>query len=105
MILYGYALSSASYRVRIALALKGLQVTSVPVNLRSGEQRLQPVLQINSQGVGPSFVLGGPPGRGDFALGRAAAGAVPADQQPGLRAYVGHGRRGGAHAIRGHHRV
>jgi maleylpyruvate isomerase len=57
MILYGYALSSASYRVRIALALKGLQVTSVPVNLRAGEQRLEQFLQINSQGFVPALVI------------------------------------------------
>jgi maleylpyruvate isomerase len=57
MILYGYPLSSASYRVRIALALKGLQVTSVPVNLRAGEQRLDEFLQINSQGFVPALVM------------------------------------------------
>jgi maleylpyruvate isomerase len=57
MILYGYALSSASYRVRIALALKGLQVTSVPVNLRAGEQRLEKFLQINCQGFVPALVM------------------------------------------------
>ena len=33
MILYGHMLSSASYRVRIALGLKGLQVTSVLLDL------------------------------------------------------------------------
>jgi maleylpyruvate isomerase len=57
LILYGYALSSASYRVRIALALKGLQATSVQVNLRAGEQRLEAFLQINSQGFVPALVL------------------------------------------------
>jgi maleylpyruvate isomerase len=57
MILYGYALSSASYRVRIALALKGLQVTAAPVNLRAGEQRLEEFLQINSQGFVPALAL------------------------------------------------
>jgi maleylacetoacetate isomerase len=57
MILYGHALSSASYRVRIALALKGLQVTSVPLNLRAGEQRLEEFLQINSQGFVPALAM------------------------------------------------
>ena len=56
MILYGYALSSASYRVRIALALKGLQATSMPVNLRAGEQRLEDFMQINTQGFVPALV-------------------------------------------------
>ena len=57
MILYGHALSSASYRVRIALALKGLQVTSVLLDLRGGEQRLDGFLQINSQGLVPALAL------------------------------------------------
>jgi maleylpyruvate isomerase len=57
MVLYGYGLSSASYRVRIALALKGLEVTSAPVNLRAGEQRLEGFLQINSQGFVPALAL------------------------------------------------
>ena len=59
MILYGHALSSASYRVRIALALKGLQVTSVLLDLRGGEQRLEEFLQINSQGLVPALALEG----------------------------------------------
>jgi maleylpyruvate isomerase len=57
MILYGHALSSASYRVRIALALKGLHVTSVLLDLRAGEQRLEEYLQINSQGFVPALTL------------------------------------------------
>ena len=55
MILYGYGLSSASYRVRIALALKDLQYTSVIKNLRSGEHRLSDFLQINVQGFVPAL--------------------------------------------------
>ena len=57
MILYGHALSSASYRVRIALALKGLQVTSMLLDLRGGEQRLEGFLKINSQGFVPALTL------------------------------------------------
>jgi maleylpyruvate isomerase len=57
MILYGHAMSSASYRVRIALALKGLQVTSVLLDLRAGEQRREAFLQINTQGLVPALVL------------------------------------------------
>jgi maleylpyruvate isomerase len=57
MILYGHAMSSASYRVRIALALKGLQVTSVLLDLRAGEQRREAFLQINGQGLVPALVL------------------------------------------------
>jgi maleylpyruvate isomerase len=57
MILYGYGLSSASYRVRIALALKNLPYTSVVKNLRSGEHRLSEFLQINAQGFVPALAL------------------------------------------------
>ena len=57
MILYGYPLSSASYRVRIALGLKRLQFTSIPLDLRSGEQRLEGYLRINSQGFVPALAL------------------------------------------------
>src|SRR6202795_160334 len=57
MILYGHALSSASYRVRIALALKGLRVTTVLLDLRAGEQRLEEYLKINSQGFVPALTL------------------------------------------------
>jgi maleylacetoacetate isomerase len=57
MILYGYPLSSASYRVRIALGLKRLQFTSKPLDLRSGEQRLEGYLRINSQGFVPALAL------------------------------------------------
>ena len=57
MILYGYGLSSASYRVRIAMALKNLQYTSVVKNLRSGEHRLAEYLQVNVQGFVPALGL------------------------------------------------
>ena len=57
MILYGHALSSASYRVRIALALKAVKVTSVLLDLRGGEQKLESFLQINSQGFVPALAL------------------------------------------------
>jgi len=39
MALHGYFNSSTSFRVRIALALKGVSYTTLPVNLRAGEQR------------------------------------------------------------------
>jgi maleylpyruvate isomerase len=57
MILYGYGLSSASYRVRIAMALKNLQYTSIVKNLRSGEHRLSDFLEINVQGFVPALGL------------------------------------------------
>jgi maleylpyruvate isomerase len=57
MILHGYGLSSASYRVRIALALKGLEYTSVVKNLRAGEHRLPEFLSISAQGMVPALGL------------------------------------------------
>jgi len=57
MILYGYSLSSASYRVRIALALKGLDVATVSKQLRLGEHRQDDFLRLNPQGFVPTLVL------------------------------------------------
>lgn len=39
MKLYSFFNSSASYRVRIALALKGIDYQSVGVNIRIGQQK------------------------------------------------------------------
>jgi maleylacetoacetate isomerase len=55
--LYGYPLSSAAYRVRIALALKGVAVTTVNKQLRRGEHRQKDYLKINPQGFVPVLVL------------------------------------------------
>jgi maleylpyruvate isomerase len=57
MILHGYALSSASYRVRIALALKGLEVTTVTKQLRLDEHRQADFLRLNPQGFVPALSL------------------------------------------------
>jgi maleylpyruvate isomerase len=57
MILYGYSLSSASYRVRIALALKGVRVTTQSKQLRRGEHREADFLRLNSQGFVPAMSL------------------------------------------------
>ncbi len=59
MKLYGYFRSSAAYRVRLALNLKGLAYESVPVNLLSGEQRLAPYAAINPQRLVPALALEG----------------------------------------------
>jgi maleylpyruvate isomerase len=56
--LYDYWRSSASYRVRIALNIKGLEYTSLPVNLVKGEQSATDYLAHNPQGLVPLFVDG-----------------------------------------------
>ncbi len=56
MELYGYWRSSAAYRVRIALNLKGLEATQHPVNLRTGEHRGDAYRRLNPQGRVPALV-------------------------------------------------
>lgn len=56
MILHGFFRSSAAWRVRIALGLKGVAVEQVPHHLRRGEQRTPDYLQINPQGLVPTLV-------------------------------------------------
>ena len=55
MKLHGYFRSSASYRVRIALNLKGLSADHLPYHLRKGEQRDPAYLAINPQGLVPTL--------------------------------------------------
>ncbi|MGY4490552.1 maleylacetoacetate isomerase [Pseudomonas sp. TE3610] len=57
MQLYTYYRSTSSYRVRIALALKGLAYEAIPVNLLAGEQRQPPYLAIDPQGRVPALAL------------------------------------------------
>jgi maleylpyruvate isomerase len=59
MKLHGYFRSSASYRVRIALNLKGLTADHLPHHLRKGEQRDPAYLKINPQGLVPTLDDGG----------------------------------------------
>lgn len=59
MKLYSYFRSSAAYRVRIALNLKGLAAEIVPVHLLKdgGEQKLPAYLAKNPQGLVPAVEL------------------------------------------------
>ncbi len=57
MNLYSYFRSSAAYRVRIALALKGLSSEIIPVNLVENEQKAESYRSRNPQGLVPALEL------------------------------------------------
>ena len=57
-ILYGYWRSSAAYRVRIALALKGLDYEQRAVNLLTGVQSEPDYRALNPQGLVPFLIDG-----------------------------------------------
>jgi len=61
MKLYNFFRSSASYRVRIALNLKGVQYEYVPIHLRrgGGEQYTPAYKALNPQGIIPTLEDGG----------------------------------------------
>lgn len=58
-VLYDYWRSSASYRIRIALALLGIQYRTVPVDLTAGVQREAANLVRNPQGLVPTLDIDG----------------------------------------------
>ena len=66
-VLYDYWRSSASYRVRIALAVKGLDWTAKPVDIRSGAQSGVGFTMLNPQGMVPVLL------DGDLALNQSLA--------------------------------
>ncbi|MBF9266506.1 maleylacetoacetate isomerase [Paracidovorax cattleyae] len=92
MQLYSFFNSSTSYRVRIALALKGLPAAYHGVNIRTGEHRAADYAGLNAARVVPTLM------DGDFALGQSMAILDYLDQrhpeprliplEPGLRARV-----------------
>jgi len=61
--LYTYFRSSAAYRVRIALNLKGLSYESIPIHLqKEGGQNLKPEYRaVNPQGKVPTLAMPGGP--------------------------------------------
>ena len=58
-ILYDYFRSSAAYRIRIALNLKGVDYESRQVDLRAGEQRSDEYRALNPQGLVPMLEIDG----------------------------------------------
>jgi maleylacetoacetate isomerase len=59
LVLYDYYRSSASYRVRIGLNLKGVDYERVPVNLLDGEQKDEAYRARNPQGFVPMLEVDG----------------------------------------------
>lgn len=58
LVLHGYWRSSAAYRVRIALNLKGLSYQSVPHDLRTGAQHDPRFVSLSPQGLVPALLHG-----------------------------------------------
>ena len=58
-VLHDYWRSSAAYRVRIVLNLKGVAYRAVPVDLRAGEQARGEHLALNPQGLIPVLEIDG----------------------------------------------
>ena len=58
-LLYDYFRSSASYRVRIALNLKGVKYEQRPINLAEGAQRKKDFKALNPQGFVPMLEIDG----------------------------------------------
>jgi maleylacetoacetate isomerase/maleylpyruvate isomerase len=59
MKLYGFWRSLATYRVKVALALKGLQAEEISIDLLKGKQHEESYRAVNPQAVVPALVLDG----------------------------------------------
>jgi maleylacetoacetate isomerase len=61
LVLHDYFRSSAAYRVRIALNLKGVSYKTAPINLLSSEQQKAEYRALNPQGFVPTLEVDGQP--------------------------------------------
>ncbi|HET9429218.1 MAG TPA: maleylacetoacetate isomerase [Allosphingosinicella sp.] len=61
LVLHDYFRSSAAYRVRIALNLKGAAYESAPVNLLESEQKKEEYRRLNPQAMVPTLEVDGRP--------------------------------------------
>jgi len=59
MKLYGFWRSLATYRVRVALALKGIEAEQISIDLLQGKQHAEEYKAINPQSVVPALVIDG----------------------------------------------
>ncbi|PKB19506.1 maleylacetoacetate isomerase [Novosphingobium kunmingense] len=59
VVLYDYWRSSAAYRVRIVLNLKGVAYRAIPVDLVKGEQAAADYVGLNHQGLVPTLLIDG----------------------------------------------
>jgi maleylacetoacetate isomerase len=59
--MYGFWRSIASFRVRVALRLKGLQFDEIPIDILSGEQFESEYSEVNPERVVPTLVHDGYP--------------------------------------------
>ncbi|MFM5886148.1 MAG: maleylacetoacetate isomerase [Novosphingobium sp.] len=59
IVLYDYWRSSAAYRVRIVLNLKGIAYRAVPIDLAKGEQATADFTALNPQGLVPALAIDG----------------------------------------------
>jgi maleylacetoacetate isomerase len=92
MILHDFALSSASYRVRIALNLKGVVYETRSYRLRAGDQRGPDYLAINPAGLVPTLEADGLKLSQSLAIIEWLDATVPEPRlipvEPAARAYV-----------------
>lgn len=61
IVLHDYWRSSAAYRVRLCLAVKGVAYDRVPIDLLAGEQAGEANRAVNPQGLVPTLIVDGRP--------------------------------------------